>query len=128
VELIWIISINPAESQQCRITNRSNQPNSNSYKSAESHRFKSAEPQQVNRPQQNQQASLGLQGANIPKPMRNWDESGLTREVLQAVEKAGYKKPSPIQMAAIPLGLQQRDVIGIAETGALLSFILSERF
>ena len=33
---------------------------------------------------------------------------------LQAVERAGYKKPSPIQMAAIPLGLQFRDVIGIA--------------
>lgn len=30
----------------------------------------------------------------------------------------GYKKPSPIQMAAIPLGLQQRDVIGVAETGS----------
>ncbi len=33
---------------------------------------------------------------------------------LQAVDRAGYKKPSPIQMAAIPLGLQFRDVIGIA--------------
>ncbi|KAF9589859.1 hypothetical protein IFM89_028794 [Coptis chinensis] len=38
--------------------------------------------------------------------------------VLKAVDKAGYKTPSPIQMAAIPLGLQQRDVIGIAETGS----------
>lgn len=32
--------------------------------------------------------------------------------------QAGYKKPSPIQMAAIPVGLQQRDVIGLAETGS----------
>ena len=30
----------------------------------------------------------------------------------------GYKIPSPIQMAAIPIGLQQRDVIGVAETGS----------
>jgi len=30
----------------------------------------------------------------------------------------GYVKPSPIQMAAIPLGLKQRDVIGVAETGS----------
>ena len=30
----------------------------------------------------------------------------------------GYTTPSPIQMAAIPLGLQQRDVIGVAETGS----------
>jgi len=30
----------------------------------------------------------------------------------------GYVKPSPIQMAAIPLGMKQRDVIGVAETGS----------
>ncbi|KAF9608741.1 hypothetical protein IFM89_010873 [Coptis chinensis] len=46
--------------------------------------------------------------------------------VLKAVDKAGYKTPSPIQMAAIPLGLQQRDVIGIAETGSgkIAAFVL----
>lgn len=37
---------------------------------------------------------------------------------VQAIEKVGYTKPSPIQMAAIPLGLKQRDVIGVAETGS----------
>ena len=37
---------------------------------------------------------------------------------LQAIEKMKYLKPSPIQMAAIPLGLQFRDVIGVAETGS----------
>jgi ATP-dependent RNA helicase DDX23/PRP28 len=42
----------------------------------------------------------------------------LSPELLKAVQKVGYKKPSPIQMAAIPIGLQQRDVIGIAETGS----------
>ena len=36
--------------------------------------------------------------------------------LAQAVEKIGYTEPSPIQMAAIPLGLQFRDVIGVAET------------
>ncbi|KAL0421327.1 UNVERIFIED_CONTAM: DEAD-box ATP-dependent RNA helicase 21 [Sesamum latifolium] len=50
--------------------------------------------------------------------MRSWAESKLGPELLKAVERAGYKTPSPIQMAAIPLGLQQRDVIGIAETGS----------
>lgn len=37
---------------------------------------------------------------------------------IQAIDKMGYAKPSPIQMAAIPLGLKFRDVIGVAETGS----------
>ncbi|KAI7836834.1 hypothetical protein COHA_009335 [Chlorella ohadii] len=51
-------------------------------------------------------------------PLRNWDEANLPKPLKKAVDRAGYKKPSPIQMAAIPLGLQFRDVIGIAETGS----------
>ncbi|WCJ44197.1 Pre-mRNA-splicing ATP-dependent RNA helicase prp28 [Euphorbia peplus] len=62
--------------------------------------------------------NISYKGSKIPRPMRSWVESKLTTELLKAVERAGYKKPSPIQMAAIPLGLQQRDVIGIAETGS----------
>lgn len=34
------------------------------------------------------------------------------------MEIVGYRAPSPIQMAAIPLGLERRDVIGIAQTGS----------
>ncbi|KAL6224198.1 hypothetical protein ACLB2K_003054 [Fragaria x ananassa] len=62
--------------------------------------------------------NISYKGSRIPRPIRKWDESKLSAELLKAVNRAGYKKPSPIQMAAIPLGLQQRDVIGIAETGS----------
>ncbi|WJX96994.1 Envelope glycoprotein gp160 [Trifolium repens] len=62
--------------------------------------------------------NISYKGSKIPRPMRSWVESKLSQELLKAVEKAGYKTPSPIQMAAIPLGLQQRDVIGVAETGS----------
>ncbi|XVF37866.1 hypothetical protein REPUB_Repub20aG0047900 [Reevesia pubescens] len=62
--------------------------------------------------------NISYKGSKIPRPMRSWIESKLSAELLKAVERVGYKKPSPIQMAAIPLGLQQRDVIGIAETGS----------
>ncbi|KAJ0428160.1 putative RNA helicase [Helianthus annuus] len=55
-------------------------------------------------------------GMKTPRPMRSWVESKLSSELLKAVEREGYKTPSPIQMAAIPLGLQQLDVIGVAET------------
>uniref|UniRef100_J3LS22 DEAD-box ATP-dependent RNA helicase 21 n=2 Tax=Oryza brachyantha TaxID=4533 RepID=J3LS22_ORYBR len=62
--------------------------------------------------------NISYKGSKVPRPMRKWSESKLGTELLRAVEKAGYKEPSPIQMASIPLGLQQRDVIGIAETGS----------
>ncbi|XP_074312302.1 DEAD-box ATP-dependent RNA helicase 21-like [Silene latifolia] len=62
--------------------------------------------------------NISYKGSRIPKPMRNWVESKLSSKLLTAVERVGYKSPSPIQMASIPLGLQQRDVIGIAETGS----------
>lgn len=62
--------------------------------------------------------NISYKGSKIPRPMRNWVESKLSTELLKAVDRAGYKTPSPIQMAAIPLGLQQRDVIGVAETGS----------
>ncbi|KAJ0726649.1 putative RNA helicase [Helianthus annuus] len=62
--------------------------------------------------------NISYKGSRIPRPMRSWVESKLSSELLKAVDRAGYKTPSPIQMAAIPLGLQQRDVIGVAETGS----------
>ncbi|KAJ4835550.1 DEAD-box ATP-dependent RNA helicase 21 [Turnera subulata] len=62
--------------------------------------------------------NISFKGSKIPRLMRDWEESDLSDELKNAVKRAGYRKPSPIQMAAIPLGLQQRDVIGIAETGS----------
>ncbi|OQU83862.1 hypothetical protein SORBI_3005G191200 [Sorghum bicolor] len=62
--------------------------------------------------------SISYQGSGVPKPMRHWSKSKLGAKLLRAVDEAGYRKPSPIQMAAIPLGLQQRDAIAVAETGS----------
>ena len=41
----------------------------------------------------------------------------LPEEILKALEKAGYEKPSPIQAEAIPLLLQGHDLLGTAQTG-----------
>jgi ATP-dependent RNA helicase DDX23/PRP28 len=38
--------------------------------------------------------------------------------VCAAIDKVGFVKPSPIQMAAIPVGLASHDIIGLAETGS----------
>ncbi len=41
----------------------------------------------------------------------------INKQLLQAVEEAGYTKPTPIQQQAIPLALAGHDVLGIAQTG-----------
>jgi superfamily II DNA/RNA helicase len=55
-----------------------------------------------------------------------FSELGLSQKVLDAVEKTGYTEPTPIQAAAIPLMLDKRDLIGIAQTGTgkTASFVL----
>lgn len=42
---------------------------------------------------------------------------GLDAKILQAIQKAGYTRPTPIQVAAIPKVMLGQDVIGIAQTG-----------
>jgi len=59
-------------------------------------------------------------------PFMPFSELGLSAKVLEAVEKAGYSEPTPIQAQAIPHALQRRDVLGIAQTGTgkTASFVL----
>ena len=51
---------------------------------------------------------------------------GLSEELLRAVGESGYDEPTPIQAAAIPPILMNRDLIGIAQTGTgkTASFVL----
>ncbi|KAG6903210.1 mRNA splicing protein prp28 [Termitomyces sp. Mi166 len=62
--------------------------------------------------------SISARGGSIPHPLRSWNESAIPPAILECIEKIGYKEPSPIQRQAIPIGLQNRDIIGIAETGS----------
>jgi len=49
--------------------------------------------------------------------MTEFSELGLSPATLQAVADAGYHTATPIQADAIPVVLQGRDVLGIAQTG-----------
>jgi len=78
--------------------------------------------------------SIAARGGSIPHPLRSWTESAIPPQILEIIAEIGYKEPSPIQRQAIPIGLQNRDIIGIAETGSgktaafvipMLSFISS---
>lgn len=62
--------------------------------------------------------NITCKGGKIPHPIRFWPESILAKEILAIIENVGYKEPTPIQRQAIPIGLQNRDIIGVAETGS----------
>ncbi|CAG7826676.1 unnamed protein product, partial [Allacma fusca] len=47
----------------------------------------------------------------------SFKDLGLTDALIEACEKLNWKKPSKIQREAIPVALQGKDVIGLAETG-----------
>ncbi|WP_414829716.1 DEAD/DEAH box helicase [Alteromonas sp. H39] len=46
-----------------------------------------------------------------------FSDLNLPEPILQALEKVGYEKPSPIQAESIPLLLQGHDLLGQAQTG-----------
>ncbi|KAI9475589.1 MAG: P-loop containing nucleoside triphosphate hydrolase protein [Benjaminiella poitrasii] len=62
--------------------------------------------------------NISTKGGNIPHPIRSWDESNIPENILNIIKSIGYKEPTPIQRQAIPIGLQNRDIIGIAQTGS----------
>ncbi len=47
----------------------------------------------------------------------SFDSLGLSAEILRAVSDKGYTTPTPIQLQAIPLILEGRDLMGGAQTG-----------
>ncbi len=46
-----------------------------------------------------------------------FDGLGLSSDILKAVVDTGYTTPTPIQAQGIPIVLERRDLIGIAQTG-----------
>jgi len=68
--------------------------------------------------------NIVVKGGKSPPPLRSFREMPvgvppIHPSLLDAIEnKLQYKTPSPIQRQAIPIGMQRRDMIGIAETGS----------
>jgi len=63
------------------------------------------ETSELSPPASETQAAIGFAGL------------GLSPDILKAVADAGYATPTPIQAQGIPVVLQRRDLIGIAQTG-----------
>jgi len=68
--------------------------------------------------------NIVVKGGKSPPPLRSFREvpkgiPPIHPSLLNAIEnKLKYTNPSPIQRQAIPIGMQRRDLIGIAETGS----------
>jgi len=62
--------------------------------------------------------NISIKGGNVANPIRHWRESNIPEAILDIIDNVGYKEPSPIQRQAIPIGLTNRDIIGVAETGS----------
>ncbi|GAX10401.1 ATP-dependent RNA helicase DDX23/PRP28 [Fistulifera solaris] len=67
---------------------------------------------------------IHVRGGQAPPPLRSFEEASpglpsIHPLLIKALfDVMRFKEPSPIQRQAIPVGLQRRDMIGIAETGS----------
>ena len=48
---------------------------------------------------------------------QNFYGLGIAPDLLTMIERAGFTRPTPIQARTIPLGIQGKDLVGIAQTG-----------
>jgi len=53
----------------------------------------------------------------MDKPLENFDNLGLSKQVLDNLAGIGLTKPTPIQAEAIPYIVKGRDLLGLAQTG-----------
>ncbi len=49
--------------------------------------------------------------------LMKFEDLGISSPILKALEEKGYSVPTPIQQQAIPIALEERDLLGIAQTG-----------
>ena len=55
----------------------------------------------------------------------SFQKMGLSKAILSGVLRMGYKLPTPIQKASIPIALTGKDVVAMARTGSSLVFFYS---
>ena len=71
-------------------------------------------------------SDIKVGGENVPKPIKNWSQCGVSSKILHLLKEYKYEKPTPIQAQAIPVCMSGRDMMGIARTGSgkTLAFLL----
>ncbi|XVF32906.1 hypothetical protein REPUB_Repub17cG0123200 [Reevesia pubescens] len=70
--------------------------------------------------------AIRVSGFDVPRPVKKFEDCGFAPELMRAIAKQGYEKPTTIQCQALPIVLSGSDIIGIAKTGSgkTASFVL----
>lgn len=59
-----------------------------------------------------------IEGEGCPPPIKSFAEMKMPKCILDALQKKGITRPTPIQVQGIPALLSGRDLVGIAFTGS----------
>ncbi|KAI9082594.1 hypothetical protein K1719_035463 [Acacia pycnantha] len=62
--------------------------------------------------------AIRISGFDVPKPIKTFEDCGFPPQLMNAIKKQGYEKPTSIQCQALPVVLSGSDIIGIAKTGS----------
>eukprot|EP00258_Populus_trichocarpa_P033195 XP_024449214.1 DEAD-box ATP-dependent RNA helicase 24 isoform X2 [Populus trichocarpa] len=62
--------------------------------------------------------AIRVSGFEVPRPIKTFEDCGFSPQLMNAIAKQGYEKPTPIQCQALPIVLSGSDIIGMAKTGS----------
>ena len=79
---------------------------------------KNVEPELGNDEEPEETPTLDAKPSEEKAPTKSFVDLGIIDSLCEACAAMGFKSPTPIQAEAIPLALQGRDIIGLAETGS----------
>ncbi|APA14601.1 conserved hypothetical protein [Sclerotinia sclerotiorum 1980 UF-70] len=91
---------------------------SSGLKSKQAKEPKEASPLSSPEPTEENQNNEIEEGTEEEEVTKSFKDLGIVDSLCEACDTLGYKAPTPIQRESIPLALQGRDLIGLAETGS----------
>jgi ATP-dependent RNA helicase DDX59 len=67
-----------------------------------------------------------VQGQNVPRPVTSFENCQLHVTLLENIKRAGFLRPTPVQMQALPVALAGRDMLVSAPTssGKTVSYLV----
>lgn len=61
---------------------------------------------------------ISVKGGSVPPPILSFSSCNLPAKLLQNIESIGFELPTPVQMQAIPAGLEGKSLLVSADTGS----------